>query len=236
APFKADAVEKTAASEIPQSEAKPEASASPVVQEASAELSPVPTTPAVQEKKANKPKPSVSAKQAVPTQPTVDDLQANTPTKKPAQVEARKTSRKVAESKVQKSESGPLLFSRAEVTEQGTKGSDAARLRKQFAPLIARWRNAPQITIVQSVTDLPVRYLDKLRSQNAEGDVEGFFDQKANAVYLVADRLADTPRALHVLVHEVLGHAGLRGLFGKQLNPLLASLYREHANVREAAD
>ncbi|PHV09653.1 hypothetical protein, partial [Chitinimonas sp. BJB300] len=42
APFKADAVEKTAASEIPQSEAKPEASASPVVQEASAELSPVP--------------------------------------------------------------------------------------------------------------------------------------------------------------------------------------------------
>ncbi|PHV10978.1 hypothetical protein, partial [Chitinimonas sp. BJB300] len=136
----------------------------------------------------------------------------------------------------QPAEAGPIVFSRSDAHRPGSEGSDATLLRKQFAPLIARWKNAPHITIVQSVQDLPVRYLDKLRSQNAEGDVEGFFDQKANAVYLVADRLADTPRALHVLVHEVLGHAGLRGLFGKQLNPLLASIYRGHGNVREAAD
>ncbi|MGQ5525652.1 hypothetical protein ACUHMQ_20715, partial [Chitinimonas sp. PSY-7] len=144
--------------------------------------------------------------------------------------------RLISELKVQESEGGPLLYSRSDDHKAGDSGSDAALLRKQFGPLLARWRNAPQINIVQSVTDLPVHYLDKLRSQNAEGDVEGFFDQKANAVYLVADRLTDNRRALHVLVHEVLGHAGLRGLFGKQLNPLLASIYRGHANVREAAD
>src|SRR5690606_18150306 len=65
-------------------------------------------------------------------------------------------------------------------------------------------------------------------------DVEGIFAD--GQVYLVADNLRDVKHAAFVLQHEVLGHAGLQGAYGRRLEPLLTSLYNEHALLREQAD
>ncbi|KAF0811223.1 hypothetical protein IGB42_04314 [Andreprevotia sp. IGB-42] len=52
----------------------------------------------------------------------------------------------------------------------------------------------------------------------------------------MGDNLRSPQQAAFVLLHEVLGHAGLRGVFGDGLNPLMNSIYRDHADVREDAD
>ena len=57
------------------------------------------------------------------------------------------------------------------------------------------------------------------RSQGAMGEPEGFWYR--GQVYLVASALPTSADAARVLYHEVLGHHGLRGHFGKDLDRVL---------------
>jgi hypothetical protein len=114
----------------------------------------------------------------------------------------------------------------------------------------ARWANAPEIVVVANMDDpaIPkaVRDADAAqRSQGATGEPEGFFyDGK---VYVVASAMQSPSAVVRVLFHESLGHAGLRGVFGDALAPILdqiASLRRaeiiakarEYGLVRRGAD
>lgn len=113
------------------------------------------------------------------------------------------------------------------------KGLRASQLQRALQERIARWRNAPEVRVVQSVDDLPPRLRQRVQRDGAEG-VEGIFDN--GAVYLVADNIGSYQHGGFVLAHEVLGHAGLQGLFGRRLEPLLHSIYRGNNQVRAAAD
>lgn len=97
----------------------------------------------------------------------------------------------------------------------------------------ARWANAPDIVVVADMQDaaIPerVRQEDaKQRSQGATGTPEGFFYD--GQVYLVASALNNPGDVVRVLFHEALGHAGLRGVFGDALTPIL----KELATLRRA--
>lgn len=113
------------------------------------------------------------------------------------------------------------------------KGLRASQLQRALQDRIGRWRNAPDVRVVQSVDDLPPRLRQRVQRDGAEG-VEGIFD--GGAVYLVADNIGSYQHGGFVLAHEVLGHAGLQGLFGRRLEPLLHSIYRGNDQVRAAAD
>ncbi|QIL80984.1 phosphoribosyltransferase [Diaphorobacter sp. HDW4A] len=67
----------------------------------------------------------------------------------------------------------------------------------------------------------------KQRSGGARGAPEGFYYR--GKTYLMASRLNSPQDAARVLFHEVLGHHGLRGRFGKELDTILNQV----ANMRK---
>jgi len=86
------------------------------------------------------------------------------------------------------------------------------------------WTNGPQVVVAYDMADpiIPeaVRRADqRQRSGGASGEPEGFYYQAK--VYLLASQLKTPNDAARVLFHEVLGHYGLRGAFGKALDGVL---------------
>lgn len=126
------------------------------------------------------------------------------------------------------------LYSRASYRQgQAGEGSRAVQLRLQLKRLIGGWQNAPDIKVVQSIKDLPDAQRRQVERDGAF-DVEGMFAD--GQVYLVADNLRDVKHAAFVLQHEVLGHAGLQGAYGKRLTPLLMSIYNSNAELKSQSD
>lgn len=90
--------------------------------------------------------------------------------------------------------------------------------------LTQHWANAPEVVVLSSMDDarVPQAVRDedaRQRSQGASGSPEGFVHE--GVVYLVADQLATAADVKRVLMHETLGHVGLRGVFGRGLNQVL---------------
>ena len=113
-----------------------------------------------------------------------------------------------------------------------SRGKPAAGVPRKDAQAIAdairaRWANAPEIVVAANMQDpaVPerVRQEDaKQRSQGASGEPEGFY--YGGKVYIVAGALNRPADVVRVLFHEALGHAGLRGVFGESLTPILKQL------------
>ncbi|MDR6887897.1 MULTISPECIES: PLxRFG domain-containing protein [Variovorax] len=97
-------------------------------------------------------------------------------------------------------------------------------VQKTVDAVRANWGNAPDVVVAFDMNDAVVpeaaRRADlRQRSGGARGAPEGFYYR--GKAYLMASRLASQEDAARVLYHEVLGHHGLRGRFGKQLDGVL---------------
>lgn len=122
---------------------------------------------------------------------------------------------------------GVAMFSRTErptVSNTTAVQMRRAMVQRTVDALTQGWGQSPRITVVDSMNDprVPeaVREADQAqRSQGATGEPEGFWYQ--GQVYLVASALPTSADATRVLYHEVLGHHGLRGHFGKDLDRVL---------------
>lgn len=109
------------------------------------------------------------------------------------------------------SKDGRIFYSRpltAELFRQMTtpmqRGMKTTDLQKTIAPVLKRWENGPNVTVVATTKDLPMP---------APGDVHGvYFGGK---VYLVAQNIRDKAKAMEVLTHEAIAHHGLREMLGK---------------------
>lgn len=122
---------------------------------------------------------------------------------------------------------GVAMFSRTE--RQAVSNTTAVQMRRAMVQrtvgsLTQGWGQSPRITVVDSMNDTrvpeAVRDADQAqRSQGATGEPEGFWYQ--GQVYLVASALPTSADATRVLYHEVLGHHGLRGRFGAELDKVL---------------
>ncbi|WP_447593509.1 LPD38 domain-containing protein [Aquipseudomonas campi] len=112
-------------------------------------------------------------------------------------------------------------------------GARAGQLRMAIKQMTSGWQNAPKVTVVQSIKDLPARLRQRVQRDGAF-DVEGIF--AGGQVYLVADNLTGARHAAFVMQHEVLGHAGLQGAYGHRLTPLLMSIYNGNADMKRQAD
>lgn len=118
------------------------------------------------------------------------------------------------------------VFSRTEAPERGL---SVSAIETALRPILDRWQATPDVVILPSIAQAPaaIREQDAAqRSQGASGAPEGMF--WGGRVYLFANALPSVDRAQTVLFHEVLGHYGLRGAFGAELDAVLDQL----ANVR----
>lgn len=122
----------------------------------------------------------------------------------------------------------------------GLSGLTSAEAKSIADAIAKRWANAPEIVVAADMNDATIPqevrdYDAKQRSLGAEGEPEGFW--YGGKVYLVADAIRSPSDVMRVLFHESLGHYGLRGVFGKALDPILnqiAALRR--ADVQAKAD
>lgn len=66
---------------------------------------------------------------------------------------------------------------------------------------------------VKSRNDLP----EGIQRQMKNGRYPGLFDPKTGQVYMVLDEITDAEDAQATMLHEIVGHKGIRGLFGDKI-------------------
>ncbi|MEW5882129.1 MAG: hypothetical protein AB1761_17010 [Pseudomonadota bacterium] len=97
---------------------------------------------------------------------------------------------------------------------------------------------ALDIRVVDAREDLPAADRESL-SEFAEGAIK-FNDDGSASVYLVAAALPTVERAQQVLLHEIVGHYGMRALLGERFGEVLASVKAQtrarSERIRSAAD
>jgi GNAT superfamily N-acetyltransferase len=93
----------------------------------------------------------------------------------------------------------------------------------------ARWKNAPEVVVAADMNDpvIPQEVRDHNQKQvkgGAKGSPQGFF-YKGKA-YIIADQIDSVKDAMEALMHEALGHYGLRGVFGKKMEEVLRDVIK----------
>jgi hypothetical protein len=119
----------------------------------------------------------------------------------------------------------------------GADNSAVVELQALADGITKGWANAPEVVVLDSLsnpaTPSAVRRLNEVqKSQGASGEPRAFFYQ--GKVWLVAGQLKDKKSAAEALFHEALGHYGLRGVFGKALNPVLNDLAKRRPELMQA--
>ena len=100
-------------------------------------------------------------------------------------------------------------------------------VQKTVDAIRAGWANGPEVTVVYDMADPAIpaaaRRADQAqRSGGADGDPEGFY--YGGKAYLLASQLHTDKDVARVLMHEALGHHGLRGVFGTGLDSVLKQI------------
>lgn len=122
-------------------------------------------------------------------------------------------------------------FSRETAAPTRATASDITRVTNTAEAIASAWANKPDIVVFGDMQDddVPkeVRARDaQQRSQGATGEPRAFY--AGGKVYLHAGMLRTPMDVSEALYHEVLGHSGLRGHFGPELDRVLdqmAALY-----------
>jgi len=101
------------------------------------------------------------------------------------------------------------------------------KVRATVDAIRAAWANGPEVIVAHDMSDTAIPRAARLaddaqRSGGAVGNPEGFY--YGGKVYLLASQLPTPKDAARVLMHEALGHHGLRGVFGKDLDGVLEQI------------
>lgn len=121
-------------------------------------------------------------------------------------------------------------FSRQGTTEATSPGGFSvsglprSQIRATTGAIAARWKNAPEIVIVDDMGDPAIPEAVRMEnasqvSGGASGTPGAFI--AGNRVYIVASEMRSEKDVVEALFHESLGHFGLRGLYGADLNRIL---------------
>ncbi|WP_370645226.1 N-6 DNA methylase [Halorhodospira sp. 9628] len=108
-------------------------------------------------------------------------------------------------------------------------GLPVEQARRHVATVSAGW-NGPRLETVQSVRDLPADIHALAEQAGALEDMRGVYYR--GVIYLVADR-HDSAQALErTLLHEAVGHYGLRNLLGTGIRPVLNQVWAATGGVK----
>lgn len=130
----------------------------------------------------------------------------------------------VDEIKTRETDTGVAMFSR---------GIDLSRLGRPLTQeelewyakqLMGKGKNQPHLVVVKKVDELPF---------DAPDDSKGAYHD--GAMYLVSEQITLPEDANEVILHEFVGHFGLRGFFGSALNDALLDIHENNPLVQKHA-
>ena len=118
------------------------------------------------------------------------------------------------------------------------------------------WKNAPKIQVVNGFPDLikiteqdmavggidriveGMYSLEKLNrlSPEQQRNIKGIFDSNTETVYVIAANNTDKRDLLKTILHESVGHYGLRSILGKDYKTTMNELYETDGQIKYAAD
>lgn len=107
-------------------------------------------------------------------------------------------------------------------------------LEKLVAQFKANWVNMPEVKVVASEEQLPVKIRGEIVRMKAEGRAPGLYRQ--GKVYLIASNIRGRNDAILTIVHETAGHFGLRSTLGENMATMMRDLYNGNKFVRQQAD
>lgn len=81
-----------------------------------------------------------------------------------------------------------------------------------------------KVNVVPSVNQLPLMTMARLSKYGYLSAVKGVYED--GEMYLVANRIADEADAVKITLHEALGHYGVMGYLGKELEPTIKEIYK----------
>ncbi|MCC4289098.1 LPD38 domain-containing protein [Vreelandella aquamarina] len=90
---------------------------------------------------------------------------------------------------------------------------------------------------VQSVSELPSRILDTMEARGIDaGKVAGVYDPTSGESFVVADNLMDTEEGVRRAVHEAVGHQGIHGVLGADLEKVMLQVYQSYRRSASGND
>lgn len=113
-------------------------------------------------------------------------------------------------------------------------GMPKASVQKIVDNIVARWKNAPAIRVIQDIQELPEKLYQQMVADNAF-DAPGLYDPNTKTVYLIADNIPNDTEAKLTLAHEALGHFGLQSILGNSYGKMMDDIYNGNVKVRDAA-
>lgn len=133
---------------------------------------------------------------------------------------------------------GPLEGAFKRGAAQG--GVDKTDLEQALAPVIAGWANGPKaVNVVQSYSGLPKHLYELGVAEGAIGpgaSLHAVYDNKNKSVYLIADQIESVEAGQFALLHETMGHFGLRGILGREhYTSTMRRVYVANAQIRAQA-
>tara|TARA_R110000850_G_scaffold121623_4_gene239464 strand:+ start:40804 stop:47319 length:6516 start_codon:yes stop_codon:yes gene_type:complete len=97
--------------------------------------------------------------------------------------------------------------------------------RKDIEQALAGSPELADVTVIQSTTDLPPQSLLMMALQGVNPrDVRGLF--VGDQLYVIADNVDSVQDGVRTAVHEAVGHKGIRGVLGEELEPVMRQVYR----------
>jgi len=97
-------------------------------------------------------------------------------------------------------------------------------LERYAMQLMGNARNKPELVVVEKVSDLPFE---------APEDAKGAL--RRDVMYLVSEQISGAEDANEVVLHEFVGHFGLRGFFGSSLDGALHAIHENNPPVKQYA-
>ena len=121
---------------------------------------------------------------------------------------------------------GPF-YSRSQTSSRST----VKEVESWIEPLRKVLKNLPDLEVVQSESELPKEVYEDIQAKKAEGEIQGVWWDK---IYLVANNISSFKEATKALLHEAVGHYGLRSVLGNKYKQFMNQAWLNR-KVREQA-
>src|SRR5690606_18467648 len=105
-------------------------------------------------------------------------------------------------------------FSCASRRDSEAGGLSVEQHERLYQHLAQHLKNAPPLSVVRLPVELPFEASDDARGVHHRG-----------RIYLVADNITSAQDARNVIAHKVIGHFGLTGYFGRDLDAVLGVIH-----------
>ena len=125
-----------------------------------------------------------------------------------------------------------LLFSRQ--TDPQARGMKKADVDNAVSDVTSVWTNSPKVTTVQSISELSPEIQELIKEQGVTP--KGLYVTSTKEVFIVADNVTNRTDAILTLIHETMGHFGMRSILGDRYKPVMLEIYNSNAEVKKLAD